>query len=533
MKQLFILITLLAYVSTASAQFKQLAEGSRIGGGKGQAGIFLLSNGHTAFVYELSSDKKGFQLEFYNTAYKRIATKPLKPAALSDKDSELMTCNKLGADLLVTFEVTKNDTPFLYRVVYNSETGEMTNMEKIGERGKEPKNAAAARLFGNVPSPGFYFDISPDEKFYAVATMNSFVEDRNKRIELALFNDQHKEIAHSFFKSPQNGKFKYMRYEDMAVSTAGKLFVLAEAENTRSSGGKESDIVLAELAPGSDEAIIHGLEGWKNKEEQWNGVFHYNPVTNKLIYFYERAFRSRSKTCLLTIDAATGKVESDTLIRVDGLEPLYQEHFGRKAHLKLSPQQLRIRKDGSYTIIFEEVIEHRTTSKIGSSTIHEHDSELCELVMLNYDNSGKLSSRYILPKKHYLYNDMRLGFCHGSRPGISRLKDFGKEFNVSLFINSISRPAVLFNDDPENEENIKKGKKLNTIRDTDNCDAFYFPLKGTDLFPPRSYIFRKGTGRGEHFPAYLDIADYDEAGNTLVTLKHENSKSRRLVWLQL
>jgi hypothetical protein len=85
---------------------------------------------------------------------------------------------------------------------------------------------AYAAAFGGVPIPDFFIRKDPDSDNYALAMLNSFESDRNKRIEIVLYGANNQEVSRAYYTSPEN-KYKYLECLDMAVIGDKKVCVLA------------------------------------------------------------------------------------------------------------------------------------------------------------------------------------------------------------------------------------------------------------------------------------------------------------------
>ena len=69
-------------------------------------------------------------------------------------------------------------------------------------------------------------------------------------MEIVTYGADNKESGRAFYSSP-NERYKYLRFVDMAVIGSDKVSVLAFAFNTARSGGKESELILANLDKGN------------------------------------------------------------------------------------------------------------------------------------------------------------------------------------------------------------------------------------------------------------------------------------------
>jgi hypothetical protein len=387
-----------------------------------------------------------------------------------------------------------------------------------------------AMVYGGVPMPDFYIRKDAYSDNYALAMLNSFEADRNKRIEIVFYGSDHKEIRRAYYSSPDN-KYKYMRYIDMTVIGKEKVTVLAYAYNTRSSGGKESELVLANLDAGAESVDLHELKFSKD-EVVTGGITRYNPVTKKIILL--AAARAEKKNQYVSYIGSVDPFKK-TIDRVTTAYPVHAnekstELFGKKDEYKGMPQNLFINKDGSFSVVFEEI---KVTAQSGSYKT-TFITELGNIAVARYDVEGKEANSYLVPKNHKLIDVYLRPFYHSDREGSAQMLKDGNQFKSFAYLNGNEKTYVLFNDIDRNEESVLKGK-LTTITGVSDCDGFYFNIAGKEVMPLRTYVFGKPQSKNENNLGLFSISDYNGDTNIYATLKLEKEgreKGVRVVWLQ-
>lgn len=530
MKKLFFLLFVVLNSLSSNAQFKVIAAGPVFDEPENGFGKILhLKNGNTLFLHV--TIKEGVNIKIYDAAHKQKVEKHLEPAYGKIKNGNIDGIFEINGDATLLISEIDEKKPVLYRLIIDGKTGHLKEEKKIAELNKLNLGQGYAMAFGGVSPPDFYVRKDAHSDHYAVAMMNSFEADRNKRIEIIFYGPDHKELSRAYYSSPED-KYKYLRYIDMTVIGKEKVSVLAYAYNTRSSGGKESELVLANLDEGSTSVTLQQLAFSKEMEAP-DGITRYNPVTKKIILLATARMGKTNQHAayIATIDPFTSKVDKISDVYPTHANEKSRELFGQKNGYDGMPQNLFINKDGSYSVIFEEITIQQNTFSSGSSVTI---TTLGNIAVLRFDASGKQTGSYLVPKRHKLINAWLPPFYHSDREGSAQLLKDGNQFKSFAYLNGGDKSYILFNDVHNNAESVLKGK-LTTITGVGECDGFYFEISGLEVMPERKYVFGKPESKRDNNLGLFSISDYDPDNNLYVTLKLEKEgrdKGVRLLWMQ-
>lgn len=512
------------------AQFKSIGEGPEFEEPeKGFSKIVLMKNGSTAFLHVTLKD--GINVRIYDDKRKEKAVKHYEPQYGKLKGGNIDGAFEINGDLVVLISEVDGRTPILYRLIIDGKSGTVKKEEQIAELKRVSFGAGYAIHFGGVPMPDFCIRKDPNSDNYALCLFNSLEADRNKRIELVHYGSDHKEISRAFYNSP-NDKYKYMQYIDMAVMGKERVSVLANAYNTAASGGKESELVIANVEAGSKSITLKELKAHANMVVT-GGIMRYNYVTKKMVLLSTAKETAKSKSqvgFIATFDPLSLAVNDMADAYPNKANEKSLEIFGRKNPFNGMPQNLFINDDGSCTVVYEEIAQ-----QVVSSSTHSHlNSTLGHIAVVVYSPQLKEVSTAFIPKSHKI-NDTKVDpFYHSVRDGAAQQLDFGNQFKSFAYLNGKGKKYILFNDIEKNGESSMNGK-LTTIQGVSDCDGFYFDLKPTEIMPTRNFVFGATDSKRDHNFALFTISDYNRESNVYVTLKVEKQgrgKGVKVVWLQ-
>ena len=536
MKKILLFLGLALCHTVAFSQFKTIAEGPVfVEPEDGFARILQLKNGNTMFV--VISLKNGLDIKIYDAKHKQKTARHLGPRFGKLKSGQIEAIFESNGNAVFLISEMDNKRPVLYRLIVDGISGTLKKEETIAELLPLSMKHGYAMAFGKVPPPSFYVKKDPLTDNYAVALFNSFESDRNKRIEVIMFGADHKELSRAYYKSPED-KFKYMKYIDMAIINAQTVNILAYAYNTRTSGGDENTLVLAELKNGASEVELHELEFARNLEID-RGVVKYNPITKQLIMlaFVAESDKRNAKyfTSLVLIDPSRKKVDAVNAVYPHRANEKSQEMFGRKNEFEGKPQNFFINPDGTFSVVYEEleIITRQYSTAVGGGYA-SNNTELKHIAVSTFDLKGKEINCYFIPKEHYLLQMDPRTFYHAHREGTAARLAAGDQFKSFAYVNGKDKIYVLFNDVEENEKRALKGK-LTNIKGVSECDGFYYTLEGNNTLPPREFLFGKPEKNRDHNLVLFAVSDYDQEKNVYVTLKlsvEGNRKGVRLVWME-
>lgn len=525
MKRIDLILFACLLCISLNAQFKTIAEGPVFkeptnGYGK----ILQLKNGGTIFLH--LTDKNGIDVRVYDEKHAEKAVQKIEPNYGKLKNGSIEAIFDINGDGVLMISELDEKKPVLYRLVIDGRKGTLKSETKIVELDKLTMGKGYSMAFGGVPQPGFYVKKDPYSDNYALALMHSFESDRNKRIEIVSFDKDHNEISRAFYTSPDS-KYKYLKYIDMVVIGDQTVNVLAYAYNTKSSGGKESELVLATLFKGDKNVSLNELNFTKDFIVD-GGLTRYNPVTKRIILVAAAKEKVKANNTtympfMAFIDPYIGTLEHASVLYPKKASNEAVVLFGDKDEFTGLPQNVFINKDGSFSVVFEEM--KILSSNSGSTTV------LGNIAIGVYDQEGKEISGYFIPKRQKITALYLSPFYHSYREGTAQMLYVGNQYKSFSYLAGVKKPYVLINDVEENTEKAQNGK-LTTIIGVSECDGFYYPLSGKDILPKRDFVFG-APDKKNHNLALFAISDYNDQSNLYTTLKLEKGKNEgvSVIWL--
>jgi hypothetical protein len=531
MKRVSVLLCLILVYFATDAQFKTIAAGPLFQEPeKGYAKILQLKNGNTLFVHITYKD--GIEVQVYNAEHKQKSFKTITPRYGNLKRALIEGIFEIQENVVLFIAEGEGRTPVLNRLIIDGNTGALKEEEKIAELNKAGLGQGYAILFGRVPSPDFFIRKDPSSDNYALVMLNSFESDRNKRLQIVFYGSDHKEISRAYYNSPED-KYKYMNYLDMAVIGKEKVSVLAYAYNTRASGGKESELVLATLDAGARNVTLDELDFTKDMVIN-GGITRFNPVSKTIVLLAAAKAEKRSNeyvSFLATIDPYKRKLISNTIVYPEQANEKNMDLFGKKHPYTGMPQNLFINNDGSYSIVYQEIINYIQEHGDGTSSTY---TDLENLAVSKYDAAGKETASYLVPMSQRVFKSFLHTFYHSKREGTAQFLDEGGQYKSFAYLDGKDKSYILINDIEENSESLKKGK-LTRIQGVKECDGVYVEISGNEVLPERRFVFGKPENKHEHDLGLFAVSDYDREHNVYVTLKLEREgrgKNVQLIWLQ-
>ncbi|WP_341836473.1 hypothetical protein WJU16_01045 [Chitinophaga pollutisoli] len=540
-----ILSSLLVLLQLAAfAQFKEIAKSNSFQEPEdGFARIIQMKNGYT--VLAVINLKTGIDIKIFDEKHKQKTAKNLRPKLGKIKAGNVEAMFEAKGNVVMLINEVEAKVPVLHRLVIDGVKGTIISEAVIGELKKLNLGQGYAMAFGGVSPPGFYAEKDPNSDQYAVAMFNSFESDRNKRLELVLYDGDHKEIARSYYKSPQD-KYKYINFMDMTF-VGSTVYCLGYARNTRASGGKENTVVMAELAAGDADMKMTELK-FTHDQDLKRGILRYNAATGKIMLLAFAPYKNsngRGELWLFHMDPKKLDAKKHDEIVPNAIQEKATAVFGSREKFTATPVNMFVYKDGSYTVAMEEirVVTHTTgglptggTNGVpaGFSRMSSRSYTIVEhLGLMHYDANSDLINSWYLPKDHYMWTAHPPTFYHRQREGRAVLLNDGDQYKTFVLLRSKGKEYVLYNDVEENDKRIAKGKDPQQVKGLKACDAFYFPLE-KEMIPARSWLFGESKGRKDHHLALLPVSDFNEDQNLFVTLRLDIHKAKQvhLVWME-
>lgn len=522
---LFCLFTLLQ--AFAFAQFKTVAETPLFKEPEsGFAKLLQLKNGNTVVVR--LSNRSGINLTFYDAQHKLAVNKHHDPVFEKLKGARVNAIFETDGSIVIMVSEIEDRTPYLYRLVFDGLTGNLEREEKIAEADKYRfMDVRWIPEFDPVNS----FDVSkdPDSDNYAVFIRRDKNEYADKnQMEVVTYNGRHQETGRAFYQPPY--KYASLNYLDMAVLGDERVCILGFAYNQIATSDREGQLVLLTLTKGARKMKAELLEVPDNRIPD-SAIVRYNPVTNKLMLLgtshIEDIDAQPYSGFLAIIDPFTAKTDQFLDIYPTEADAEKKKLYNNKEAYTGLPQDLVIHKDGSFSVIYEELITEKHTPLNEQAYTYYL---LNNVAVSSFDINGKLVSTSFIPKKQYLKNTAYNSFYLAHRRHSAQQFIMGDQYRSFAYLSTPQKTYVLMNDLPQNAS-PKNG----------NIAQLTTPSAG------QAYLFRTGTAVPERTPFFgqlkkeetnalsvFNISDYNREQNLYVTLKLEvNGRNRnaRIVWL--
>jgi hypothetical protein len=522
---LFCLFTLLQ--AFAFAQFKTLAETPLFEEpGTGHAKLLQLKNGNTVVVH--LSNKNGIDITVYNPEHKLASYKHHEPSFHKLKGGRVNAIFETSGSIAVLISEVQDRIPVLYRLVFDGTTGNLEREEKIA--------VAERYLFKDVrwipefdPVNSFSVSKDPSSDNYAVFIRRdrNNLADKNQ-MEVVVYNGQHLEMSRALYQPPY--KYASLNYLDMAVLGDDRVCVLGFAYNEIAANDREGQLVMLTLVKGGRRMTAELLDLSESRIAD-SAIVRFNPVTKKLMLLgsahIEDANPQPYRGFLAIIDPFKAKTEQEINIYPAEADVQKKKLYGAKETFTGMPQDLVINDDGSFSIIYEELInEEHTPLDATPYTYYMLDN----VAITSFDVNGKALSTSFIPKKQYLKNTSYPSFYIAQRKLTAQQLIMADQYRSFAYLHAKGKLYIFLNDTEQNTH-PEKGEIV-PLRTLTTGQAFTY-VTGSAV-PERNFFFGKLRKDETHALAVFNLSDYNSVTNTYVTLKLEVSrkdKKSRLVWL--
>ncbi len=364
-------------------------------------------NGNT-FLIQLKKFGIGFRL--YGKDRKlikemMIPAKFWRPANM--KGATIEGVYEIAGKLDIFFAQENEQVPAMYRIEISTDDGAVIDQQKIHTVAEQKSRSIFSRMGGLTA----YYRVTkdPSSDHYAVIFINDFTDETNKRIEALIFDENHKLLKYLFYK-PVDDKFKYVDYAGSALNGT-RLLLCTDDYNTRSSGGKENNIVISESEMAADTFRHHVL----NIETDLKGL-------SCTIRFQG----DHKKVHLLTYKTGDEKQKNlyDVCLNAGDLSPIYinavsqerlsadgREKHGAKKDFHGTPINYLSNDDNSTTILLEE--HSKIDYNSGGHGITTYAIE--NIGVMDMDENGKVANAYQSRK------------CQASKKGMNEMQQVRQE----------------------------------------------------------------------------------------------------------
>ena len=549
MKKLSILFCSMLIAAGSSAQLNVIANSPSFEEPEvGFCKIIAQENGNTSLIHVTL--KEGITTRIYGQDHKQSVIKKIKPAYGVLKGGDVVGAYEIDGNIVLFIRDYEDRTPILFRLVIDGNTGLLLSEKEIGSLKKMDLGKGYAMMFGKVPMPDFYVRKDPNSGNYAVALFNSFAPDRNERIELFHYNEKHEEISRAYYQSP-NDEYKYLSFQDMYVMGANEVVAVAVGMNTKASAGElNGTLLMGSLKPG-DKALALSKLDYPGAGQIDGSLIRYNKVNDEFILVSSKPVKGSKKGeyhAYKTIIKRAGDASKTESINPAGIARIANAHYDKKDAFKAIPQNIYINDDGSYSIVYEEVLvrvsnyggggiigmpantQFRRTSSTSSTRIYLND-----IGVVHYNKDGSERESFYIPKSQSVFVKPSTIYYSFRDDSAEQLMQ-GDQYKSFFYLNGKNKNYILLNDIEKNQDKIDDKKTVTTIQGLGDCDAYSFELTGNNSMPKRQLVFNDKSSKKEHNIGMFSVSAYDKKSNVLITLKRERSgreKKAEVVWMNV
>lgn len=521
-------ICLLVSISSF-AQFKIIAESPAIEEPEdGFARLLLLKNGSTAFLR--LNKKEGIAVRIYDANHRPKVDKEIETTYTHGRNKAVSAVFEINGDI-VLFVYEIDGEPILYRMIIDGVTGKLKQNDQIARLTSLDLEERYSATIAATKRADFAVRKDPNSDHYALALVNRFDRDHNRRIEIVHYGPDNKEINRGSADFPGD-KNDHLIYLDMVVFGKERVSLFASSYSDKGKEMSNSQVLMANLDATDKKLNIQKLS-FTSDVTMIYGLAKYIPAAKHILLLSvaQAGSKKREYAAVMSfINPDNQKLDDGSLVFPEKVNGKIEELFGKKNGFQGMPESVFINSDGSFSIAYEEV-----TNYIVGSSGRSNFSELGNIAICNYDATGKELESYLIPKRQQVYGSNVQPFYHTDRERGATQLLVGDQYKSFEYLTTKSKNYVLLNDIEKNGETAKKGK-VTMIRSVKDCDGFYFALGGTDIMPERQYFFGKADTKRENDLAVFTLSDYNPEQNVFVTLKLEkenrDSHDAKVVWLQ-
>ncbi|WP_295127590.1 hypothetical protein [uncultured Chitinophaga sp.] len=524
MKRTLIVCMLLCVRFTTFAQFTTIAEGADFKEPEqGFARILQFRNGHT--MYLQFSMEGGIDIQLYDAGHKLLLQQAVTASYGKLERGSIDAVFETDGNATLLVSELEEKAPVLHRLVINGTSAKLERDEKLLSLTKLNPTQLRNSLMTNTGRLDFFIKNDPLTGDYAIVKIDPNAPEKAQQMEVMYFSAAHQELSRAFFNTA-GGPYRDFGYWDMAVNGSEKVVLLGRASQE---GQENRELVMATLQKGNPPLVVRPLKFPVNLEAE-GVIMKYNPVTAQYIIVAAGARKKERFTYLGMAGANTQATDSARMVFPEKASEKSVEVFGKKRVYEGVPQDLFINKDGSFSIVWEELEDMSIQRQNG---MMKANTNAGNIAVVMFDKAGSETGNYFIPKKHYLPGVRMREFHHASRESAAQMITSADTYKTFAYIDGGSKQYILLNDSHENTEKVKTGK-LSVISDIQQCDAFYYPLAG-EVMPARNVVL-DAPGKNNVYVnnvAMFSISAYDADRNIYVTVKIDDSNRRvaRLVWM--
>ena len=501
MKTYLLTFAMTLFISVHSfSQFKLIAESKKFEEPAYKSRIIQLKNGNTVL---LNPRTGGIEVRIYDNNHQEKSVTSFGPSSTLQA-VEIRSMIEVKSDVILFISSENDGIPTLTRFIVDGNTGKLKGESVLATSNKR----------GKMITIGGSFVVKQAEldESYVVAIDHALEADKDKRVEILQYDDNHTQVKKTYLVTGDNGDYKFFVYMDMIVIKADMVKVfLYNGKEKYFYNSKKGRMVMASIDLKETAPVYSTFSNLENIKFYFVEPY-YNHATKKL---YALASELQHKDnpfsqFYIKIDLLTNKSEVLSFKWLsDEIHQQYRDKYSLKGDYSGYFRQFRVNDDESFSMVFEEIFTYSTTGAFGGSASTSYSGKI---LVVDYTAKASISKAYFAPKLF--------------------IKDTYSPYKEFVYINSGKKSYICFNDTERNNE-VKKDKFVE-IKAVAELDAFYYPLTGSDIFPKRDYVF--GDKEKGHELLSFGISHYDRKNNVIATLRLSKEsitdKAVSLVWLQ-
>jgi hypothetical protein len=506
-KALLIFSMLFSFCLISKAQFTQIAASPEFKEPRGSSALLLMKSGNLILVEAASRDS--IRIRLYNKEHEEVAVTSYGMHSDAKRSSLwIRKAFEINGDAVLFVGAIEEKVLILYRLIVDSNTGRVTKEKYLVESKPEARDELFAVWEGN-------FSISKAEGSddYAIAYCTNYQSEKVKQIKIIMFNKEHAEVSKAYYETTEK-EFLALNFRGLVVVNAEITALLLNGYGWK---GDERKMFLALTRKGSSALTIIEQKFQEEKLPRDSRLF-YNSYSKKLVLAAVCVCdNKKDNKYLYMIDPESGKTDKKINYAFNNtFHEKFEDIYGRKYLTLGAPMNLLVDKNGNFSVIYQADGTISTSS--GASTY----STALEITVADFDKNDKLLNNYLVPRKIVMNPN----------------RNFGDSYESYAYIKNNDRAFILFNDQRENIERLEKNKDPKQVIVVKDCDAFYFPLTGSNVVPARKYLYKETDDREEHIQfSFGATCVYDTENDIFITVRLNRDEKKRtktvnVVWLK-
>ena len=507
----------------------------------------LLKNGNTFYLHY--GGKKGLEVIVFGKNKKVTAKRTIESANWTSgkkKRLQIAACFEINGEPVIFAKDFSSGAPTLYRMRLNPTTGMLVKDEKLGNV-KRKAHLRYTEQLGEAQN--IFVEKDAGSGNYAVIYFNKINRDRDERISVMHFGENHQVISNATYECP-DPDFKIINYIGALVDGGKRVYISTYGSESRK--GANAHVFIARLNAGDSAFLNKALDFTEDFRETYSDMAFDHSSNTILMLTNTNAGSSKgflSDKTKTHYASFLSSVDPETL-ELKSVKQVTSELVNRYAHTALGlddyyysglPQRLILNADNSVAVLMEQM----TTIVMRHSRHGETNGQVVG-VMTNLGNvgiselkpDGSEKSGYLIAKNQYCIGRVNAFYMAGRDKGAWENNYFARNnasdnsFMSYSYLHGNKASYVLFNDDPKNKNKDESQTRRKKTLSTDFVNTICYTIK--DGTAKKSYLFGEPESKKGSRACYIEGADYDAATNTYTTVvseQHGHKYDSRIAWI--